>query len=663
MKPQKVHFTPILSMLIVFSAACNGDWRIIPEHPEITPPGNASKPPESIVKSDGLCSSFIPVPAAEVATNENCHREAATGALDPVVEWRTSDTLTYATFPDRTHSVTTPVVGQLTDDNGDGIIDNNDIPDIVFNAYHTFSGLGSLRVISGDGSGEHWSADTQSVDGTNIWNSTRAGVAIGDLEGDGLPEIVTLGRYGRPMVFTHDGQLRWLDADTQFGRGTYPAITDMDGDGRAEVIFGRVIYDADGNKIGEGEYGTGFTIADGAYGKSSNRGLSFAADLDLDGQMEVVAGDALYRMDGSLVAQTGGPDGFPAVGNFDSDPLGEMVVVDGNSETIFLYDFDGKEFQEIWSFPIPGGGGHQFNGGPPTIADFDGDGMPEIGVAGSDHYIVVNHDGTFLWSKPIIDFSSAITGSSVFDFDRDGAAEVVYADEHTLWILDGKTGVARAEWSDHLSRTQLEYPVIADVDGDGHTEIIYVSSADTEDGEFSGVTVIGSASNSWAPARKIWNQHAYSITNVTEDGTIPTYAETNWSSFNTFRAGNIEPNLSHQLPDLVPQQPQFCLDDCQLDQTDMWVGLGNGGLTGAEPSEVAVMVRDADGTTTLLRTVPISTIQAGTSTLIGPIRLEKSEWLSGQIEILIDPDSQLDECDVANNTLLITDWPCDAGTP
>ncbi|MCP4570333.1 MAG: hypothetical protein GY841_22355, partial [FCB group bacterium] len=35
--------------------------------------------------------------------------------------------------------------------------------------------------------------------------------------------------------------------------------------------------------------------------------------------------------------------------------------------------------------------------------------------------------------------------------------------------------------------------------------------------------------------RKIWNQHAYSITNVEDDGSIPRIAANNWETYNNFR--------------------------------------------------------------------------------------------------------------------------------
>jgi preprotein translocase YajC subunit len=48
-----------------------------------------------------------------------------------------------------------------------------------------------------------------------------------------------------------------------------------------------------------------------------------------------------------------------------------------------------------------------------TIADFDGDGEPEVGVAGYSGYVVYDTDGTLVWETATTDHSSARTGSSV----------------------------------------------------------------------------------------------------------------------------------------------------------------------------------------------------------------------------------------------------------
>ena len=77
----------------------------------------------------------------------------------------------------------------------------------------------------------------------------------------------------------------------------------------------------------------------------------------------------------------------------------------------------------------------------------------------------------------------------------------------------------------------FRYPSVADVDNDGSAEILVA-------GESSVPTlrVFGDATDGWASARRVWNQHSYHVTNVREDGTIPHVQKPNWQGLNTFRA-------------------------------------------------------------------------------------------------------------------------------
>src|SRR5690606_9321374 len=101
-----------------------------------------------------------------------------------------------------------------------------------------------------------------------------------------------------------------------------------------------------------------------------------------------------------------------------------------------------------------------------------------------------------------------VTGSSVYDFEGDGVAEIVYADEHDVWVFAGNDGAVKLKFEQHNSGTGLEYPTIADVDNDGEVEIVFCS----EEGAVTGLTVLGDMNHSWRPGRKLWNQHAYHIT-------------------------------------------------------------------------------------------------------------------------------------------------------
>ena len=102
--------------------------------------------------------------------------------------------------------------------------------------------------------------------------------------------------------------------------------------------------------------------------------------------------------------------------------------------------------------------------------------MEVVFVSGSslyalDHTLVVEWENHFsFWES-----SSGGTGVSVFDFDNDGAAEIIYRDEINLHIVDGTSGTIISNLLDGSfcsSQTMMEYPIVADVNGDGETEII-----------------------------------------------------------------------------------------------------------------------------------------------------------------------------------------------
>ncbi|NUQ12649.1 MAG: hypothetical protein HUU26_10045, partial [Gemmatimonadaceae bacterium] len=56
---------------------------------------------------------------------------------------------------------------------------------------------------------------------------------------------------------------------------------------------------------------------------------------------------------------------------------------------------------------------------------------------------------------------------------------------------------------------------------------------------FDGVRVIGDVLGRWSPSRPVWNEHAYSVTNVRDDGRVPRSSDVtpSWSSAggNVFR--------------------------------------------------------------------------------------------------------------------------------
>ncbi len=543
-----------------------------------------------------VCERDLGICVEEAAIGD-CLYHPPVGQFNPGIEcrWTPGDGVT----PARNDVVMAPVVAILADTNGDGQTNTFDTPSVAFVSYdYEGDGCcnrdGTLRIVSGrcnpDGSMQTlFSSADPGLDNSG-------GLAVGDLDGDGIAEIVGVLNNSRNPQGTvaferlsDDGTswgVRWTNPDFPtwdvHTRGaTQPSLADLDGDGHPEVVVGNAVlaWD-DGHLIWDG-----VVTSNGSGGIGNNAFLgpvSTVADVDLDGHPEVLAGNTAYGFDGTPKwtytyttnnSPCGGDlpcDGFTASGNFDDDPYGEVVIV--RRGEVFVLEHDGDLLARI---PIPTDDCDNNESGPPTVADFDGDGEPEIGTAAADFYVVVDLgcdvdplpaeclQRGVLWAVPNQDCSSRVTASSVFDFDGDGRAEVVYADESNFRIFDGQTGTILYDDPTHGSHTRLEMAVIADVDNDGNAEVVIAENGYNNGNP--GVEIWGDADDNWVFTRRIWNQHAYHVTNVSETGKIPADEDPNWSQahLNNFRQ-NVQGEGLFWAPDLVIRNLNVV---CELDQS------------------------------------------------------------------------------------------------
>jgi len=647
--------------------------------------------------ADGLCVPWG-VPVGAPTADPTCTRAIDIDAIAPDVQCRWSEPPAGDPYPDSFQVMSTPMVVDFDFDDDDATL----TPSIVFTTFTQafgYGGPGVLRVIDGRTCAHQFTAPA-ATDAT----MGPASPALGDLDGDGRAEIVVARTGGGLVAFGWDATARtfvrrWTSATCDAaGARTEEAtggpdkwngvsLHDLDDDGRPEIVYGATVYSANGcvlsSTLGFGSYSVGY--------------IAVIADIDEDGRMELVQGQSIHEWrDGDWQAETyfagGTPAGQVAVADLGSFPLASMggadraEVVVISAGTARVQTLEGTVV--FGPVALPGGG----TGGPPTIADFDGDGRAEFASAGGGQYVVFDLDcagtaiGTcgsartdgILWTQPSQDMSSNVTGSSVFDFDADGAAEAVYADECFLRIYDGADGTVIYSAA-RSSGTTYENPVIVDVDGDFHSEI--VTSANDYAGTLGcpaadplrpsapfatshGILVLRDVTDRWAASRPVWNQHAYAVTNVGERGEIPrtSAVDVNWrtAGLNNFRQ-NVQGDLDALgVPDLTTAAVSDRLRvPCEADGTATLRArvCNRGALPMAAGFIVEFRAETRDGAP-LCRassTVFLGVGDCAETSCSAVLPLDRAI----DVHVVADPDTTSEECFEGNNYGLQPNVACD----
>jgi len=299
--------------------------------------------------------------------NGYCQSEPlALDLTEPVVKWHwTSASEVFPTYSEVMH---TPVAVPLFDTNGNGTIDSQDDIAIIFSTYlgRSYDTTGVLRAVSANTGETLWANTTNQVIGAGA-------LAAADIDADGFVEIIAPAVGGGIYAFEHTGDVKWKSSELTHVRWGGAAIADIDSDGLVEIVAGNTIFNADGSVKAQASI---------ALNGNGSGALPVIADLDLDGIQEIISGGLIFDSNMNLLSNLG--EGFSAIGNFDDDDFPEIAVI--RASTVNLYDHD---YSLIWSEALHLGG----KGGPPTIADTNGDGVLDIGVAGSFAYSVYSGSG------------------------------------------------------------------------------------------------------------------------------------------------------------------------------------------------------------------------------------------------------------------------------
>jgi len=353
-----------------------------------------------------------------------------------------------------------------------------------------------------------------------------------DFDKNGIPEVVVDSK----IFDSSTGNILCTATPTPTLLENHAAIADVFNTGTLNYIKGNQIYDVDisagtcvlhtghpaitppviksmsdvaAGGIADPEYtaATRLTVPAGTnYG-------GLAIDIDHDGKLEIVS--ARTTTGNSCVIYVADPETglikaakyIPLAGIHGPVFAGD-IDGDGNVELVLIKNYASNVDADP-SNPVPENG--------PLILAYKYDGSPVLQE---------------FWRLRHQDHSGS-TGITLFDFDQDGKAELVYRDEQQMRILDGTAEGAtnyparnKAAF-ENKSGTSLEYPVVADIDGDGQAEILIggIHSGVTSDtANRQGALWVFKSNNPdapWAPARPVWNQYAYNPVYVNDDLSIP----------------------------------------------------------------------------------------------------------------------------------------------
>ncbi len=584
-----------------------------------------------------------------LAMTKMCEYHPPVGQFAPKVKWEWQGSQTLPTY---NQIMMTPMVADL---------DGDCMPDVVFSTFAggNYGADGVIRAVRGDGAGELWT-----VTDAGLRAIPGAQLALADIDGDGKVEVFACHQSKALMALNFDGTKKWISGDAPCGAYDAPFVADLDHDGKPEVVVGFAVHDAQTGAL------VGNPPAVPTYG--SYGGYTTAAELDgnAGNGMEIVGGGVAYHRDGTLywsnLQAIGGTVGYPAVGDLDGDGAPDVAGVVASTHSVWAWKHDGTV---LWGpkdvnngVATPQG---PTGGGPPTIADFDGNGVPDVATAGGYGYLVLRgKDGSVLWQSTMTtDTSSRVTGSSVFDFEGDGAAEAVYNDEHNLRVYKGADGTVLLKLCS-TSGTLWENPVIVDVDADDHAEIIVMNNnyafgaCDDGSPSHTGFKVIGDSKNRWVRTRRLWNQHTYHVTNVADDATVPKVEANNWQQpgLNDFRQ-NVQTKNVFAAPDLVPRDLHALYDQCGGGKITLVATVLNQGEAGV-PAGVPVTFYTVD----MNGATPIGTVMTQGQILPGASETVSFAWTPagdphGPFSVLVIVDdagtpnsNTVNECDLSNNT-------------
>ena len=383
---------------------------------------------------------------------------------------------------------------------------------------------GGIVALNGQTGVQTWSFDTQDWLGhqQDGWkDGVFASPAVGDINGDGWPEVVVgawdqclyaLDRSGTPLWGNLPGVLKqtYCGGHGYYNEDTFwssPSLADVNGDGIMEIITGADITTGNMYHDPSGGYvyiinGQGVMLAQ-TWLDQRIYSSPAVADIDNDQKLEIVVGTgtqlagqgyyvSAYEIDLSkptprerLILKWRSPTNgrvfaSPAVGDLNGDGMQAVVVTsyigDTGAEGSEVFAWDGKTGQQLFRTRSCNFMGQSLGTqSSPTLADIDGDGKLEVLYSHAWEVTILNHDGTYY-----TDYSSpSFPGTPFNSACARTTAPTTTKTYYTKYTLNAS-------------------PAVADLDGNGKVEVVIAGGYDSN-GQHGGIYVWTNHANGARP--------------------------------------------------------------------------------------------------------------------------------------------------------------------
>jgi uncharacterized protein (TIGR03437 family) len=326
--------------------------------------------------------------------------------------------------------------------------------------------------------------------GSQIGKFIVRSMAVGDFNGDGIPDLVFGegadnvdvllgngdGTFQAPLVTNTGGYLFGIP---------HVAVADFNGDGKADLIVGF-------------EYGYGVNLllgnGDGtfqppvAYTASGPSELVAVGDFNGDGRPDVLVGAyacnclsvnvLLGNGDGTFNSTYGYDQNLNilalTVGDFNGDGVADIAVINSNYAVSLLLGKGDGTFKPISTGIVAA------NSTAVRSGDFNGDGKADLAFAANDGTVSValgNGDGSF---QPASQFTVGLPvalqngfplyglGLDVADINGDGNVDLVVTNSLGVAVLRGK---GDGTFQDPVYYGSGSFVAVADFNGDGITDL------------------------------------------------------------------------------------------------------------------------------------------------------------------------------------------------